>query len=120
MAGPCIGRDLRINPKKGFSMSMTSLINILKVGVLQDKKWEGREYQVQEAECLLLDQDQQFQGVGVLRLSEEFRKNPPAVGIYQASFALVASPKDRRIGAQVIGLVPVPAGALKRSAPAAA
>ena len=98
-------------------MSLTSIIQILKVGVLQDKKWEGREYQVQEAECLLLDSDGAFEGVGVLRLSEEFRKNPPAVGTYQARFALVASPKDRRIGAMVTGLTLLAPSALKRGAP---
>ena len=101
-------------------MSMTSLIQILKVGVLQDKKWEGREYQVQEAECVLLDQDGQLESVGVLRLSEHFRKNPPERGTYQAVFSLVASPKDRRIGAVVTGLTLVPPSALKRAAPAAA
>lgn len=101
-------------------MSLTSIIQILKVGALQDKKWEGREYQVQEAECLLLDSEGQFEGVGVLRLSEEFRKSPPAVGTYQARFALVASPKDRRIGAVVTGLTPVPPNAFKRSPAASA
>lgn len=101
------------------TMTMSSLIQILKVGAVQDKKWEGREYQVQEAECVLLNQDGELESVGVLRLSEAFRKDPPARGTYQAVFSLVASPKDRRIGAIVTGLTPVPAGAVKRASAAA-
>lgn len=100
-------------------MAMSSLIQILKVGALQDKKWEGREYQVQEAECVLLDENGELESVGVLRLSEAFRKDPPAKGTYQAVFTLVASPKDRRIGAVVTGLTPVAPSALRRAAPEA-
>lgn len=95
-------------------MQMTSLIQILKVGVVQDKKWEGREYQVQECECVLLTPEGEMESVGVLRLSEEFRKNPPAKGTYSAVFSLVASPKDRRIGAVVTGLTAVAVNAIKR------
>lgn len=101
-------------------MQMTSLIQILKVGVVQDKKWEGRDYQTQECECILLSQDGEMESVGVLRLSEEFRKNPPSKGTYQAVFSLIASTKDRRIGAVVTGLTPVPATALRRASPAVA
>lgn len=97
-------------------MALTSLIQIIKVGAVQDKKWEGREYQVQEAECLLLDEHGEVESVGVLRLSEKFRKDPPTKGTFQAVFSLVASPKDRRIGAIVTGLTPVPPNALKRAA----
>lgn len=100
-------------------MQMTSLIQILKVGVIQDKKWEGREYQVQECECVLLSSDGEMESVGVLRLSDEFRKNPPVKGTYSAVFSLVASPKDRRIGAVVTGLTPVAPSAIRRTATAA-
>ncbi len=100
-------------------MSMTSLVQIIKVGAVQDKEFDGRKYQTQEAECLLLDQNGDVECVGVLRLSAEFRKEPPSKGTYQASFSLVASPKDRRIGAVVTGLVPVAPAALKRQQPAA-
>lgn len=99
------------------TLAMTSLIQILKVGAVQDKKWEGREYQVQEAECVLLTQEGELESVGVLRLSESFRREPPARGTYQAVFSLVASPKDRRIGAIVTGLTLVPNNALKRASP---
>lgn len=105
---------------------LTSLIQILKVGIVQDKKFEGREYQVQECECVLLDENGELESVGVLRLSEKFRKDPPVKGTYSAVFSLVASPKDRRIGAVVTGLTVVTPESLKRlsaaprSAPAAA
>lgn len=101
-------------------MSLTSLIQILKVGIVQDKKYEGREYQTQECECVLLDENGELESVGVLRLSEAFRKAPPVKGTYQAVFSLVASAKDRRIGAVVTGLTAVMPSSLKRSAPAAA
>lgn len=94
-------------------------IQILKVGVLQDKKWEGREYQVQEAECIILDENGEFECVGVMRLSEAFRKDPPAKGTYTAVTKLVASPKDRRIGTMIVGLTPVDTKSLARSSPAA-
>jgi hypothetical protein len=114
-----LGAILR-NLKKGNHMSLTSIIQIIKVGAVQDKKWEGREYQVQEAECLLLDENGEVESVGVLRLSEKFRKDPPVKGTYTAVFSLVASPKDRRIGALVTGLAPVPPNALTRTPPAPA
>lgn len=98
-------------------MSLSSIIQILKVGPVQDKKWEGREYQVQEAECCLLDENGEIESVGVLRLSEKFRQDPPVKGTYSAVFSLVASPKDRRIGAIVTGLTPVPPNAITRVRP---
>lgn len=101
-------------------MSMHALIQILKVGALQDKTFEGRSYQVQEAECLLLSEAGEVESVGVLRLSKDFQKDPPATGTYTAKFALAVSPKDRKIGALLVGLTPVPPNAVKRAPPAAA
>lgn len=96
-------------------MHITSLIQILKVGAVVDKEWEGRKYQSQECECVLLGADGEMESVGVLRLSEEFRKSPPVKGTYSAVFSLVASPKDRRIGAVVTGLTPVAASSIRRA-----
>ena len=97
---------------------MNALIQILKVGPLQDKSYEGRAYQVQEAECLLLSDAGEVESVGVLRLSKDFQKDPPATGTYTAKFALALSPKDRRIGAQLVGLTAVPPNAIRRAADA--
>lgn len=88
-------------------MEASSLIQIFKTGDVVDKEYEGRKYQVQECECALLDNHGAFVSVGVLRLSPDFRKSPPAPGTYTATFTLTASPKDRRIGAVVTGLVAV-------------
>ena len=101
-------------------MSFTSIVQILKVGEVQDKSYEGRAYKTQQCECLLLNQDGTVEAVGVLSLNEKFRQNPPDVGTYSAVFSLVASPKDRKIGAVVTGLTPIPLGAAKRVQPTAA
>lgn len=99
-----------------MSTPIIAFVKILKVGAVQDKTFEGRAYQVQEAECVLLDEHGELESVGVLRLSKEFQKDPPAVGTYAAKFALAVSPKDRKIGAQLVGLTPVPPTAFKRVA----
>lgn len=89
-------------------MNHTSLIQIIKVGPVQDKTFEGRSYQVQEAECILMNDDGTPESVGVLRLDEKMRgQNAPGVGTYSAKFSLKPSPKDRKIGAVLTGLTPV-------------
>lgn len=89
-------------------MNATSIIQIIKVGPVQDKTYEGRAYQVQEAECILINQDGTPEAVGVLRLDEKMRgAAAPALGTYTATFALKPSPKDRKIGAVLTGLTPV-------------
>lgn len=87
-------------------MNASSKIQILVVGAVQDKKWEGREYQVQEAECIMLNDDGSPQGVAVLRLDDTMRGDKaPKPGLYTASFTLRANPKDRRLEARLAGLV---------------
>jgi len=98
---------------------MPSYIQILKVGEVQDKAFEGRAYQVQEAECVLLDENGETDCIGVLRFSEAFRKNPPARGVYVPVFSMVASPKDRKIGSVITGLTPVSMENIKRKAASA-
>lgn len=88
-------------------MNATSKIQILVVGPVQDKKWEGREYQIQEAECVMLNDDGTPQGVAVLRLGETMRgANAPKPGLFTAAFTLRANPKDRRLEASLAGLTP--------------
>lgn len=91
----------------GHIVNKTSLIQIIKVGDLQNKTFENRSYQVQECECILLNDDGQPEAVGVLRLDEKMRAAPPALGTYTATFSLKPSPKDRKIGAVLTGLTPV-------------
>lgn len=95
-------------------MNHTSIIQIIKVGEVQDKTFEGRSYQIQEAECILLNDDGTPESVGVLRLSDKMRgQNAPKVGTYTATFSLQPSPKDRKIGAVLTGLTAVNRSAAK-------
>lgn len=88
-------------------MNATSIIQIIKIGEVQDKKWEGRDYQIQEAECILINDDGTPDSVGVLRLADTMRgAAAPPLGTYTAKFALKPSPKDRKIGAVLTGLTP--------------
>lgn len=88
-------------------MNASSKIQILVVGPVQDKTWEGRAYQIQEAECVMLNDDGSPQGVAVLRLAETMRGiNAPKPGLFTASFTLRANPKDRRLEASLAGLTP--------------
>lgn len=90
-------------------MTHASIIQILKTGDEQNKSWEGRAYTVQECECILINEDGSCEAVGVLRLSDKFKgENAPKPGTYSAGFSLAVSPKDRKIGAVVTSLTPVP------------
>lgn len=88
-------------------MSLTSIIKIIKVnesrsGTKNDRKWE-----MQDAECILLDENGEEQQVGVLQLPKHLMgDNAPARGIYLGSFALNAGYRDRRIEAVLTGLQP--------------
>lgn len=88
-------------------MNATSLIQIIKVGPVQNREYDGRKYDVQECECILLNDDGTPEAVGVLRLSESMRGDKaPQLGTYSAKFSLMPSPKDRKIGAVLTGLTP--------------
>lgn len=88
-------------------MNATSKIQILVVGPVQDKEYEGRKYQVQEAECVMLNDDGSPQGVAVLRLADDMRgEKAPKPGLFTAAFTLRANPKDRRLEARLAGLTP--------------
>lgn len=92
-------------------MNHSSKLQILVVGEIQNKKWEGREYQVQEAECILLNDDGSPQAVAVLRLDDSMRGDKaPKTGIYSATFSLRPNPKDRRLEARLTGITPIDAG----------
>lgn len=89
-------------------LNATSIIQIIKVGPVEPKKWEGRDYTVQQCECILLNDDGTPEAVGVLRLPDDMKGDKaPAPGTYTAKFTLKPSPKDRKIGAVLVGLVAV-------------
>ncbi|CAM3342998.1 hypothetical protein [Paracidovorax anthurii] len=90
-------------------MALTSLIQILKVNELRKgvSQRTGRPYEMQDAECALLDDAGVLQQVGVLQLDKSMMgESAPEPGVYMASFALAASMKDRRIGAVLTALRP--------------
>lgn len=99
-------------------MAITSIIKIIKVNELRKGSKDGREWAMQDAECILLDDNGEEQQVGVLMLPRDLRgEKAPARGIYLGSFTLQAGMRDRRIEAQLVGLQPYH---VPKSGPAAA
>lgn len=88
-------------------MSVTSIIKIIKVNEKRTGSKDGRAWEMQDAECILLDENGEDQQVGVLSLPKHLRgDSAPARGIYLGSFALQAGMRDRRIEAVLTGLQP--------------
>lgn len=90
---------------------MQSIIQILKVNDARAGSKEGRPWQMQDAECLLLKETGEVDQVGVLMLPKDLQSPPgmpPKVqtGVYLGSFALRPNMASRRIEAQLIGLQP--------------
>jgi hypothetical protein len=89
---------------------MQSLIQILKTNEVRkgisaktNKPWE-----MQDAECVLINQDGTPASVGVLQLPKSLMgASAPAPGIYTATFALVSGMTDRKINAVLTHLTPV-------------
>ncbi|PYE79684.1 hypothetical protein [Xylophilus ampelinus] len=96
----------------------TALIQIIKVNDARSGSKDGRAWEMQDAECLLLAEDGSPQQVGVLMLPKDLR-NKTAPGTYTGSFALSAGLRDRRIEAILTGLTPLDIKAIRKTAPAA-
>lgn len=102
---------------------MQSLLEILvvtlKTGV--SKKTQA-PYSISEAHCVLRNDDGSAGAVGVLVVPKAL-ESVAKPGLFTVSFVLVAASygeQQGRIVAQIAGLVPVPAGAVRRVAPPAA
>lgn len=85
---------------------MQSILQILKVndprsGTTKD----GRPWQMQDAECILLKDTGEVDQVGVLRIPKELN-GKVAPGTYLGSFGLKPNYKDRTIEAVLVGLQP--------------
>lgn len=87
---------------------MQALIQILKVNEERSGVKDGRPWAMQDAECLLLDDNGAVDQVGVLRIPRDLR-GKVSVGIYTGAFALKADMASRRIEAVLVSLHPVPA-----------
>lgn len=90
-------------------MALTSIIQILKVNELRKGNKNGRDWAMQDAECMLLNDSGELEQVGVLQLAKDMTGEfAPKPGIYSASFALRAGMQDRKIGAVLTALIPFP------------
>lgn len=99
-------------------MSLTSLVHIIKVNELRTGSKDGRAWEMQDCEAILLGDDGQPEQVGVLMLPRTMRgDHAPTRGVYMGSFSLQAGMRDRRIEAQLVGLTPCE---VRKSAPATA
>ena len=90
-------------------MQHTSVIQVLKLNnpITGTSSKTGRPYDIQDCECLLLDESGQVSQVGVLTIPNELRgKVEP--GIYAGTFSMRADRQTRRIGSVLVGLTPIP------------
>lgn len=88
-------------------MSLNSIIKIIKVNEKRSGVKDGRPWEMQDAECILLDENGEEQQVGVLPLPKHLMGDAaPSRGIYLGAFALRAGLRDRRIEATLTGLQP--------------
>ncbi len=88
-------------------MALTSIIQILKINEKRSGNKNGRDWAMQDAECMLLSDTGEVEQVGVLQLPKDMMgDNAPKVGVYLGSFALRAGMQDRKIAAVLTGLQP--------------
>ena len=100
-------------------MSLTSIIKIIKVNEKRSGVKDGRPWEMQDAECILLDENGEEQQVGVLPLPKTLMGDAaPGKGIYLGAFALRAGLRDRRIEAVLTALQPYGIKAPSPSKPA--
>lgn len=84
---------------------MQSILRILKVNEARSGNKDGRAWEMQDAECLLLKDDGEIDQVGVLMLPKELRNNVKP-GDYLGTFSLRPNMASRRIEAVLVGLTP--------------
>jgi hypothetical protein len=93
---------------------MQSLIKILKINALKKgtSSRTNKPYEMQDAECLLMNDDGTVGSVGVLQLPKNLMgQHLPIVGDYTAKFSLQAGMLDRKINAVLVGLTLIPRAA---------
>lgn len=98
---------------------MQAIVQIIKVNEARSGTKDGRQWEMQDAECILLNDKGQPEQVGVLMVPKELR-GKVGVGVFTGSFALRTSLRDRRIEAVLTGLVPLPPDAFKQPSKGAA
>jgi len=87
--------------------TFSTQIQILLVNDARSGTKNGRDWKMQDAECILLDEAANPVSVGVLMIPKELMgKITP--GVYTASFTLRPDLQTRKINAAITSLVPVP------------
>ena len=77
-------------------MSLTSIIRIIRVNEKRSGTKDGRAWELQDCECLLMTEDGEATQVGVLSLPKTMRgDNAPKPGVYLGAFALQAVVETR-------------------------
>lgn len=100
-------------------MALTSILQILKTNEKRTGVKDGRSWESQDCECVLLSDTGEMEQVGVLRLPKDMMGDAaPKPGIYLGAFALRAGMKDRQIAAVLTSLTPYAVG--KASKPSSA
>jgi hypothetical protein len=107
-----------IQPYRGNSMQHSSVVQILKVndprsGIGKNNK----PWQMQEAECILLDGDGAVSQVGVLDVPKEMI-GTIVPGTYTVTFSLAAHYQTRKIESRLTNLTRLPAKQERSAAPA--
>lgn len=83
----------------------TSIIQIVKLNEARSGVKDGRPWEMQDAECLLLTADGQVEQVGVLMIPKAL-KEKAKLGTYNGAFALRANMASRKIEAVLTDLTP--------------
>lgn len=83
---------------------LPSILQVLVVGPLLDKKYDGREYKTQQLECLALDADGQPLQVGVIRVPKHLQ-GLVKVGYYRPVFGMRVG-RERVIESVILDLTP--------------
>lgn len=88
---------------------MQAVIQILKVNEVKSgvSSKTNKPYELQDAECVLLDDNGAPSQIGVLSIPKDLR-GKVAPGVYTGSFSLRPDLQSRRIEAVLTGLNPVP------------
>lgn len=96
----------------------TAILQIIKVNDAKTGVKDGRPWEIQDCECILLNDQMQPEQVGVLSLPKELR-GKVGTGTFTGSFALRPDLRTRRIEAVLTSLVPFPRPGSKQPAAAA-
>lgn len=98
---------------------MQSILQILKLNEPKTgiSTKNQKPYDMQDAECLLLNDDGSVGHVGVLQVPRTLR-DKVTIGTFACTFALGVNFASRRVEAQLVDIVPFPSG--KNTPPTAA